>query len=172
MITDGLASTSSLATILGSLKGLDSGEWINELLPKGSVFGTGGSAFNYSFQAGDQSIKFEARTTVNGYGYGVTTAPLLSTLVLLIYSLIAMIYVVYLICFAKTTSSSWESITELVALAANSTPSLTLKNTGAGIATLRTLKQPVKIGVSNDRLQMVFNDGETVGEITRNKCYS
>jgi hypothetical protein len=171
MITDGLARTSSTTTILGSLKGLDNGEWWEELLPKGTVFGTGGSAFNYSFQAGDQSTKLEARTTVNGYGYGVTTAPLLSTLVLFIYSLIAIIYLVHSICFARTTSSSWESITELVALAVNSTPSSALKNTGAGIATLSTLKQPVKIGISGDRLQMAFRDGEAMDKVAWNEKY-
>lgn len=171
MITDGLARTSSLATILGSLKGLDKGEWINEFLPKDSVFGTGGSAFNYTYQQGDQSLKFELITAVNGYGYGVTAAPLLSTLVLLIYCLIATIYVVHSICFARMTSSSWTSITELVALAANSTPSSVLKNTGAGIATLGILKQPVKIGVIDNRLQMVFDDGEDADEIIQDELY-
>jgi hypothetical protein len=171
MITDGLARTSSLATILGSLKGLDSGEWIYEFLPKDTVFGTGGSAFNYTYQQGDQSTKFESRTAVNGYGYGITAAPLLSTLVLFIYSLIATIYVVHSLCFAKMTSSSWRSITELVALAANSTPSSVLKNTGAGIATLGILKQPVKIGVIDNRLQMVFDDRKNADEIKQNEYY-
>jgi hypothetical protein len=161
-----------MATILGSLKGLNTGEWMNEILPKDSVFGYGGSAFNYSYQPEDQSTEFYAKTTVNGYGYGIATATILSTLILLIYSLISMIYVVYSICFAKTTSSSWESITELVALAVNSKPSSALHNTGAGIATLRTLKQPVSIRVSDDRLQMVFGDeGESADKVTRNEFY-
>ncbi|KAE9365602.1 hypothetical protein N431DRAFT_488715 [Stipitochalara longipes BDJ] len=172
MITDSLARTTSAATILGSLKDRDNGKWITEFLPKDTVFGTGGSAFNYSFRAGDQWTQFEARTAVNGYGYGTTAATLLSTLVLFIYSFIAMIYVIHSTCLAKTTSSSWESITELVALAANSAPSSVLKNTGAGIATLGTLKQPVRIGVSDDRLQMVFEDREAVDKIIRNKLYS
>jgi hypothetical protein len=156
MITDGLARTSSMAMTLGSLKGLDSGEWRNELLPKGTVFGGGGSAFNYTYQPGDQATMFEATVSVNGYGYGVTTATVLATVVLSIYTLIAMTYVTYSICFAKTTSNSWESITDLVALGLNSRPPSTLKNTGAGIATLGSLKEKVSIGVNDDRLQMVF----------------
>jgi len=168
MITEGLAQTSSAATILGSLKGIGNFEWMNEMFPQASVFGSGGSAFNYSYQDGDQSTQFEAKVTVNGYGYGITIATLLSTIVLVIYSLIASIYVVYSICFGKT-SSSWESIAELVALAVNSQPSAALHNTGAGIATLSTYKQPVGIRVSEDRLQMLFEGG---GEkITPNECY-
>jgi hypothetical protein len=88
---------------------------------------------------------------------------------LVIYSLIALIYVVYSTCFAKTTSNSWESIAELVALAVNSQPSAALHNTGAGIATFSTYKQPVGIRVSEDHLQMFFEGG---GEkITPNECY-
>jgi hypothetical protein len=170
MITESLAQTSSAATILGSLKGLGSFEWMNEMFPQASVFGSGGSAFNYSYQDGDQSTKFEAKVTVNGYGNGITTATFLSTIVLVIYSLIAFIYVVCSIFFAKTTSSSWESIAELVALAVNSQPSAALHNTGAGIATLGTYKQPVGIRVSEDHLQMFFEEGG--GEkVTPNECY-
>ncbi|KAF4624009.1 hypothetical protein G7Y89_g14168 [Cudoniella acicularis] len=172
IIADGLARTGGTSTILGSLKGIDdsysAGEWITEFLPKNSVFGTGGSAFDYLYQVGDQSTRFEARTTVNGYGYGITTATLLSTLVLLTYSLIAVIYIIYSICFAKTTSSSWESITELVALAANSTPSSALRSTGAGIARLTTLKNQVGIRLSDNRLQMIFEDEGGAGKILPN----
>jgi hypothetical protein len=169
MITESLAQMSSAATILGSLTGLGNFDWMNEMFPQTSVFGSGGSAFNYSYQYGDQSTKFEAKVTVNGYGYGITTATLLSTIVLVIYSLIAFIYVVYSICFAKTTSSSWESIAELVALAVNSQPSAALHNTGAGIATSSTYKQPVGIRVSENQLQMFFGEG---GEkITPNESY-
>lgn len=171
MITDSLARTSSMATILGKLTGLDKGEWRSELLPKGSMYGTGGSAFNYTHQSGDQSTMLQAIVTVNGYGYGITTATLLATLVLAIYSVIAMSYVVYSICFAKTTSNSWESITELVALALNSRPPSNLENAGAGIATLGTLKQPVRVGVSEDRLQMVFEDRERPEEVVPNEHY-
>ncbi|KAE8441931.1 hypothetical protein EG329_004139 [Mollisiaceae sp. DMI_Dod_QoI] len=173
MITDSLSRTSSMATIMGSLKGVGtSEEWKNELLPKGTIFNTGGSAFNYSYQEGDQSTKLEVKTTVNGYGYGITTATLLSTLVLLIYSLIAISYIIYTIFFAKTTSSSWESITELVALAMNSKPSSAMQNTGAGIATLSTLKQPIRIRVSDDRLQIVFEEQAGDEKVAPNDFYS
>lgn len=144
---------------------------MTEFLPKGSVFGTGGSAFDYVYQEGDQSTKFQDTITVNGYGYGITTATILSTLVLMTYSLIDVIYIVYSICFAKTTSSSWESITELVALAASSRPSHALDNTGAGIGKMATLKHQVGVRVFDDRLQMVFEDEKGGEKVIKNKCY-
>lgn len=171
MITDQLARLGNTATILGSLKSSPENQWMDEILPKGSVFGKGGSAFDYEPKEGDQVTEFTSAVTVNGYGYGISTASLLSTLVLVVYSLIAVLYVVHTICFAKTTSSSWDSITELIALAFNSMPSSAIQNTGAGIATLKTLKEPVRIGVSDNCLQMVFEDRKDFDLITPDETY-
>jgi hypothetical protein len=168
MITDNLARTSSMATVLGNLKGLNNGEWRSELLPKDSVYGTGGSAYNYTFQPGDQSTMLQATVTVNGYGYGTTAATLLATLVLAIYSVIATSYVVYSICFAKKTSSSWESITELVALALNSRPSPSLRNSGAGIERLGTLMQPVALGLVTIACRWFSKTSNPVRQLSRN----
>ena len=171
MITDSLARTGSLASILGSLKGLSSGEWSNEFLPKHATFGPGGSAFNYTPKAGENSTKFEMRSAALGYGYGIATANLLSMIVLCVYSLIAIIHVFTSVCCTKTTSSAWESITEIIALAVSSSPSPSLRNTGAGIDTLGVFKQPVKIGVSDECLQMVFNDEKAVNKVSQNEYY-
>ena len=171
MITHSLARTGSLTTILGSLKGFDNDDWVEEMLPKGRVFGPGGSAFNYSRKAGENYTMLEMRSIVLGYGYGVTTARLLSTIVLSTYSLIAIIYVLHSICYTKATSSAWESITELIALAVNSSPSPVLANTGAGIGTLAFLKYPVKPSVSDGCLRMIFGDETKPVQIKQNEYY-
>ena len=171
MITHSLARTGSLTTILGSLKDVQKEDWVKEMLPEGAVFGLGGSAFNYSHMAGDNVIKLEMISTVLGYGYGITSARLLAIIVLFIYSLIAIMYVVYSTCYTKTTSSAWESITEFIAVAVNSRPSSVLGNTGAGIGTLGVLKQPVKIGVRDGNLQMVFRDGTNIDKVLQNEYY-
>ena len=107
MVTDSPARTGSTATSLGFLKSLDEEEeWASEILPKGTIFGSGGSAFNYSQKAEDNSTEFEMRTTILGYGYRITTATLLSIIFLSVYVLIAVIYVSYLIFYPKTTSSA------------------------------------------------------------------
>ncbi|KAH7327309.1 hypothetical protein BKA65DRAFT_510347 [Rhexocercosporidium sp. MPI-PUGE-AT-0058] len=161
MVTEGMARIQSTAVIQGPLVGPNRLQWTRQLLPAKGVFGPGGSAFNFTPAVDDQSVKFEMKTTVNGYGYGPTTATILSSIVLAVYVLIAFIFLIYSMVFSQTTSSSWDSITELVALAMNSTPSSALHNTGAGIACLRTLKQPVTVGVAGDCLQLIFKGDES-----------
>jgi hypothetical protein len=82
------------------------------------------------------------------------------------------------------TSSSWEAVSGIVALAMNSAPTSVLRNTGAGISTIGPLKEKVKIGVRENHLQMIFvkNDKseeifwdfekEHLDEVGRNKFYS
>jgi hypothetical protein len=157
ILAEGLSRVGNTASIQGFLKGFEENEWMSQILPDKTVFGTGGSAFNYTFRPGDPFVKFEMKVAVSGYGYGITTATILSSLVLLTYSLIAITYIVHSVCFSRSTSSTWESISELIALAMSSTPVPMLKNTGAGISSLTTLKQKVRIGVSEDaQLQMIF----------------
>jgi len=178
MLAEGLSRISNTATIQGSLKGFEKNQWMSQILPDKSVFGTGGSAFNYTFTPGDPFERFKMKTAVNGYGYGITTATILSSLVLITYSLIATIYVIHSTCFSRRTSSAWESISEVIALAVNSTPAPNLlRNTGAGISSLKTLKEKVRIGVNSDeQLQMIFVDKECTEkgdfeEVTPNKSY-
>lgn len=177
MLAEGLSRVSSSGKIQGSLKGTAKNEWMSQMLPDRSVFGTGGSAFNYSFRSGDPFQRFEMKTTVNGYGYGITTATILSSIVLLLYSAIAMLFIVYSTCFARSTSSAWESISEVIALAMKSTPAAALHNTGAGIHCLKTLKEKIRIRVNDDKqLQMVFlgedtDEREYLKRVTPNESY-
>ncbi|KAI4158998.1 MAG: hypothetical protein LQ342_006971 [Letrouitia transgressa] len=171
MVTENLARTQSSAAILGSLRNLAKQGWVNNILPHRTVFGYGTSAFDYSYSIGDRATEFSMRATVLGYGYGITTARLLSTIVLLVYSLIVMIYVFHTICYTQATSDAWESITDLMALAINSTPSSRLKNTGAGIGSLGVLKEPVRVRVNDRRLQMVFENESNGQKVECNEHY-
>lgn len=145
------------------------------MLPQQAVFGYGGDAFDFSPNASAANngfSKFEMRT-VNGYGYGINTASLLSTLTLLVYATIAVFYVVHSTFITRTTSNSWESISGVIALAMNSRPprSNNLKNTGAGISTVGTLKSRVRIRVRDEQLQMCFDGGGDVVQVLRNESY-
>ena len=175
MFTSGLSRTNSLVSIRGSLKGRDisgSEEMVDELLPKGTVYGDGGNALNYSYVDGDQSARHFMWTTVNGYGYGQTVSTILSAIVLCIYSFIAITYVAYNICYSRTTSSSWETISELVALALNSPPSDNMENTGAGIDTLATHKDMIRVGSEQGKVRIVFQGRHDVKLIEPNKPYA
>jgi hypothetical protein len=174
MFTSGLSRTNSMVAIRGSLKGRDipgSEDMMNEMLPKKAVYGAGGKALNYSYTTGDLSTRFVMRTTVNGYGYGKTTSTILSTIVLFVYSFIALSYVAFNILFSRRTSSSWETISELVALALNSQPSSAMNSTGAGIDTIATHKKNVKVGVNQGRLGIVFDDEDDLKLVEPNQPY-
>lgn len=158
MVTEGISRIGNSAFIQGSLKGFRTNDWWTEMLPGGRAFGTAGSAFDYIPIPGDNFAKFTMQATVNGYGYGPTTATILSITALMIYSAIAIAYMVYSTCFTRTTSSAWESISELLALAMNSSPSPALQNTGAGISTLSTLKEPVWVGSRGGKPEMCVGD--------------
>ncbi|KAL3423587.1 hypothetical protein PVAG01_05334 [Phlyctema vagabunda] len=170
MITDAMARIGNKATIQGELKST----WIDEMMPQQGIYDHGGSAFNFTPPLNSSAYtRFEVRTTVNGYGYGVTTATLLATLTLFAYSLIAASYVVHSVFFTRTTSSAWESISEMLALAMNSAPPVSgaLDNTGAGISTLSTLKRGVRIAVRDKKLQMDFDGNEDLDLVVKNGVY-
>lgn len=174
--TEGLARTNSMSTILGSPKQVpagntDSTKWIDEIMPTGKQYSSGGSAFDYTFTSGDNSQRLKAKVQAEGYGYGPAPATIVATTVLLIYSVIAVAFTIFSIGFHRTTSSSWDSIVELVALSMNSRPSAALDNTGAGISNVDTLKQHVRIGVNEARLQIMFEEREDVVKVLPNELY-
>ena len=156
MITEGLSRIGNSAQIKGSLLDLTKLQWARQMLPIKGLFGSGGSAFNYTPTGDDDFMEFRMKATVNGYGYGVSVASILSILVLLTYSGIALAYVLYVTFFSHITSDAWDTITELIALAVNSDPSFELQSTGAGISCLGTLKQDVKVRVTKGQLKLVF----------------
>ncbi|KAG4428127.1 hypothetical protein IFR05_016390 [Cadophora sp. M221] len=68
MMAESISRTMSTASIQGTLKGNNA--WMGEMLPK-RAFGGAGNAFNHAQGQDDAKSKFEMKTTVNGYGYGL-----------------------------------------------------------------------------------------------------
>ena len=95
-----------------------------------------------------------------GYGYNLRgNTPKLSLVVLILYSLIAFVYLA-ITCLTGRTSASWDSIGELLMLAFNSKRPSFLGRTSAGVKTLNTYRQPVSLMVNEqDGLELVF-DGD------------
>lgn len=158
MLAEGMSRDRLGTRVQGSLKGSkeqrDPPEWQGEL-------GRGGSAYDFMPNAAEvaRMAQLNLEVTVEGYGYGIGTATLLSCLVLLTYSFIALLYTVYLLCISRKTSASWDSIAEVISLAANSREVDALRNTGAGIASLKALECSVSIRVYEDeKVEMVFGD--------------
>lgn len=75
----------------------------------------------------------------------------LSIVVLVCHLVISLAHAIYVVFWTKQTSESWDSITELIALAYHSSPGEdTLKNCGAGIMLLNTLRKRVKVVAVGD----------------------
>ena len=119
VLIDAMARTASTATVQGTLKGVNQDEaWMSEFLPSHPIFNKGGSAFNLppSFDR-QNATQFRMTVTTNGYAYGPSAATIVSCTILGVYILLALAHVAYTIVFTRLSSSSWDSVAEIVALA-------------------------------------------------------
>ncbi len=134
--------------------------WCSHLLPSGYKMGYGGNAFNISNTESSASTKFTMRAYAQGYAYNSRgSAAKLAIIALLLYVGIALFHLMYTLLYSRETSSSWDSISELVALAMRSDRSEGLVNTGAGIKTVAIFEMPTKVIAKNGCLQLAVGDG-------------
>ncbi|KAL3418074.1 hypothetical protein PVAG01_09789 [Phlyctema vagabunda] len=100
-----------------------------------------------------------------GYAWSMDgTAIKIAIPVLLLYCLYAVSYVVYTFVTGRS-SMTWRSLSELTALAINSTPNKALKNTSAGISETSTFQKLVGVREveEHERLELVFgHDADTL----------
>jgi hypothetical protein len=161
MIAQGMGLTGKHATIQGNLAGLENEhEWEKEILPTRREYGEGGNAFVVNELTKQKYPKLTFVVRINGYGYGYSTSSLLSLVTMLTYILIATAHVCYSISRYHVTSSAWNSISEILALALRSAQPEGLRNTGAGIAGIEVFQMAVNIGVDEQEdLQLQMVDG-------------
>ena len=133
--------------------------WCGQLLPSGSYTMTyGGNAFNTSSIEQSNSTKLTMNADASGYAYNPRgSAAKFSMFALLLYVFIALSHMGYTLR-SWETSSSWDSISELVALAMRSDPPERLVNTGAGISSFAVFKQRAQIIDKDGRLQLAVGD--------------
>ncbi|KAF2502320.1 hypothetical protein BU16DRAFT_576349 [Lophium mytilinum] len=109
----------------------------------------------------------------SGMGYAAQSAPVIIAMcILFIYCVFVLSFILYSI-WSGVSSNSWDSISEITALALNSkSPN---GHTSAGIETIGIFREPVAILANKDEsLEIVFEDKRTLGEyakIERNKKY-
>jgi hypothetical protein len=170
MITNGLARTASSATIQGQLKNCPNdncdescGLWCLDMMPKSNQeFGYGGDIYNLSGTPDLSKLsKFTVQVEVNGYAYNIRGATMvLSCVVLLCYCFLAGVHSVFVL-MKRSSSNSWDSVSEVTALAMQSQPTERLRNTCAGISTTRVFSNLVKVvrtGTDRDHLELDFGD--------------
>ena len=158
MMANGLARIGSTSQLQGTVKqvaepdqsiGLDGNYWFA---------GKGNNVFQVDpgESATKDWIKFRVSTTVNGYAYNTHgTITRLAISLLLIYCLVTIAHFIYAGALA-ISSTCWDCIAEVTALAINSTPTAALRNTCAGITELNVFKLPVRV--------LAFRDVEGDGE--------
>lgn len=107
----------------------------------------------------DTCLVLEIENSVYGWLYTASeTTTILAITVMLAYCLLVLGHIIYYTIFG-VSSSAWDSIAELVALAMNSSPTKTLQNTCAGIIGLKALKSPVRVLVTSPgHLELVFGE--------------
>ena len=116
--------------------------------------------------ADSDQVNLHMRVEVAGYAwYASSFSDYLAITVVLIYMLIALVHTVWVLV-TGVTSTSWDTVTELLALALGSPVSNALNGSGAGIERLKTYRRMLKLRVKreggNDRLVLLVDDEENV----------
>lgn len=128
-----------------------------------------------SFTSTEDHFHLKYDVYFDGLAYSPSGLPMVvSLLILLIYCFYVAIYTT--IMFIKPLSSSaWDSIAELTALAILSAPTDKLHNTSAGVEMMNTFREPVNIrAVGSDHLEIVFHNDEqkrAADMVQKNKEY-
>ena len=164
MVANGLSRIGSSSQLQGTVKqiiehgqsdGLDGDYWFA---------GKGNNVFQVGPQESKDWVRFRVSSTIEGYAYntqGTTTK--LAIGLLLAYCLMAIAHFIYA-GVSGISSTCWDSIGEVTALAMNSTPTAALRNTCAGITELNIFKLPVRVLAFRDaegdgeHLELVFGD--------------
>ncbi|KAL8772411.1 MAG: hypothetical protein Q9209_002362 [Squamulea sp. 1 TL-2023] len=162
LVVTGLAKSGAGSQLQGTVRtvgqsgnqGLDGNYWVSG---KGNVF-------NVDREQSRDWAKFHVDSTFQGYAYNMAgLAPRIAIAFLTLYCFLALGHVFYA-SYSGISSTAWDSISEVTALAMNSTPTAALRNTCAGITELRIFKLSVRVLVRNDvegegeHLELVFGD--------------
>ena len=164
LLANGLARISPTSQLQGTPKtavqpdgsdGLDGNNW----------FSGKGDAFVVDPVQSKNWVKLRVFTTFEGFAYNTRGAtPKVAICFLFTYCTFALTHVLYA-GITGISSTCWDSIGEVTALAVNSTPSALLRNTCAGITELSIFKIPVRVLAVRDNessdgehLELVFGE--------------
>jgi hypothetical protein len=171
LVTAGLSHTQNNAKVQGSLKFDESStcrvrnckSWCVDMMPDDKVeFGYGRNIYNMSTFNVANTTKFTMQVDIEGYAFNIQgTSTILSCVVLLAYCMMVAIHIGFVI-WTRSSSTSWDSVSEVVALAMQSKPSDKLGNTCAGINSTGVFTNNVRIirtGPRRDHLELDFVNG-------------
>ncbi|KAF2835399.1 hypothetical protein M501DRAFT_999153 [Patellaria atrata CBS 101060] len=110
----------------------------------------------------DESFEMGVEVTAAGYAYNMDGVGVkIAISVLALYCAFALGFVCYAL-ISGASSSCWDTVAEVTALALNSERPQVLKNTSTGIRTMATFRAPVSVRAHEDKgLQIIF-EGEAL----------
>ena len=181
MVANGLSRIGATSQLQGNARqvvepdgslGLDGNYWFA---------GKGNNVFQVDPAETMGWVKFRVSSTVEGYAYNLhEPTSKVAMCFLLAYCAIAIAHIFYA-GISGISSTCWDSIAEVTALAVNTTPTRALRNTCAGITEMNIFKLPVRVLAMRDaegdgeHLELVFGnvDEKTVESrtIKANRVY-
>ena len=181
MLANGLSRIGATSQLQGNAKqvvepdgslGLDGNYWFS---------GKGNNVFQVDPAQPKDWVKFRVSSTVQGYAYNThESTSKVAISFLLAYCVVAIAHILYS-GISVISSTCWDSIAEVTALAVNTTPTRALRNTCAGITEMNIFKLPVRVLAMRDaegdgeHLELVFGnvDEKTVESrtIKANRVY-
>lgn len=180
MVANGMARASYNASMVTRLKGRGGDRnqwnargWYDYLFPR-HLFGNGTSIFDISPAEQAAATEFQMSAAAQGYAYSYKGALQQAAIaVLLLYVLLAVGHLAYSLS-TGWTSTAWETLPEIAALAMNSRRTEVLHNTGAGIATVGVFEETVKVRARDaNNLEFVFDDTQqNVFLVRKNRPYA
>ena len=164
LLANGLAMIGSTSQLQGTVRtvvdsdgseGLDGDYW----------FSGKGDVFVVDPVESKDWVRLRVYSTFEGFAYNTRGAiPKVAIGVLLTYCIFALAHVLYA-GISGISSTCWDSIGEVTALAVNSKPTALLRNTCAGITELSIFKTPIRVLAFRDNdnsdgehLELVFGD--------------
>ena len=180
LLANGLSRIESTSKLQGTVKRVMGQDGFSRL--DGDYWFSGkGNAFEVDPNDSKDWVKFHVSSVFQGYAYNTHGAiPKLAICILLLYCAFALAHVIYA-GLSGISSTCWDSIAEVTALAVNSPPTRVLRNTCAGITEFDIFKLPVRILTIHDEegdgehLELVFGslDEKEVGHrvIQPNRVY-
>ena len=157
----GLSSLGSTSTLQGTVKQVTQPDGSSSI--DGDYWFSGkGNMFEVDPSDSKDWIKFHVSSVFQGYAYSARgTIPKLAICLLSIYCAFAIAHILYA-GISGISSTCWDSIAEVTALAVNSPPTKALRNTCAGITEFDIFKLPVRVLTMRDdegdgeHLELVF----------------
>lgn len=164
MLVNGMARTAPYTVQHGILPGFenDTAEWWHSFMPKGQ-FGKGGDAYTLTPEQKENSFSFQMDVLADGYGYSYkySRTSRVTLIILLIQLGIALAFILWSLA-TGTTSSSWDTPEELIALAfASEAPSNPSARRGlaTGEAPKKFLKKRYCVVAEGSRVQLKEYEG-------------